>query len=114
MSEYLPFMPEEHEPSAVIKAGDEQYLATRRNTVINTYIGRQVFDNINIFDRVGEEWSITVFRESPNYPDMLKFFTEKEFPMALNQPEVPGEVVDLYVAQAAANEADEFPEEWGM
>lgn len=112
MSEYLPFMPEEHEPSAVIKAGDMDYLATRQNTVVNTYIGRQVFNNINIFDRVGEEWSITVFKESPNYPDMLKFFVEKEFPMALNQPEVPSEVVDLYVAQAAANDGDEFPEDW--
>lgn len=97
MSEFLPFMPEECEPVASIQIDNMEFLARRDNTVINSYLAREAFNNISLWDSVNNDWSIRIFGNAGGYEDLLDYMVDNEYPAFLNQPTVPSSVYEAYV-----------------
>ena len=115
MSEYEPLPPIEIEDDAValveVSGGEHpiEFYATRHNTKLTTYLGRVAFNNIFVWD---EEKSMRIFKEAPHYEELEEYVLENNYPMSLNETEVPAEVQEMYVKTVISQIPDTLPEDW--
>lgn len=115
MSEYEPLPPIEIEDDAValveVSGGEQpiEFYATRHNTKLTTYLGRAAFNNIFVWD---DQKSMRLFKEAPSYDELQEYILENNYPMSLNETEVPAEIQEMYVKMYAQHIPDEVPEDW--
>lgn len=115
LNEYEPLPPIEIEDDAValieVSGGENtiEFYATRHNTKLTTYLGRAAFNNIFVWD---EDRSMRIFKEADHYEVLEQYAIEHNFPMSLNETEVPADVYEMYVKMAAKHIPDEVPEDW--
>lgn len=115
MSEYEPLPPIEIENDAAalieVSSGEQpiEFYATRHNTKLTTYLGRAAFNNIFVWD---ENKSMRIFKEAQHYDRLEEYVIENNFPMSLNETQVPPEVQELYVKTVINQIPDTVPDDW--
>lgn len=94
-------------PEAFINLGDEVLRATPENSRLITFLGREALNCILIG---GEDYTMIMFDTSEHYDELGSFMVENEYPLHLNQQEVPDEIMDYYVSLEAEDIPDTIPD----
>ena len=94
-------------PEAFINLGDEVLRATPENSRLITFLGREALNCILVD---GNDFRLVMFDTAEEFDELGVFMVENEYPLHLNQQEVPDEILDYYVSMEAEDIPDTIPD----
>lgn len=106
----------ENEPFMRIQFDGEEFIATRENTVLYTFLGDlAMYDHVYLV--VDEENSTAsyVFSTNPGYAPMKAYMEENQYCMHLNLPRVcdmDRKVFDRMIENSVSDIDNGIPEDW--
>ena len=107
----------EDEPVATIKTANGEYLLTREDTALFTFLGKlAVYNHIYHCSVVeGEvDTSFYIFSFTMGYKDLVKYMKENKYPQHINMTEVGSCDIDAYLRASLKDlsRADEITKKW--
>lgn len=121
MAERLPYVPNEDDPRVRLNFADgSEFWATRENATLFTFIGlgRAAFNHIFLerqsADEEGKVTGSYIFSTNNAFKDLSEYMIKNNYPMHLNQTEVPACDVDAWERTELVDleSTDSFPADW--